>query len=494
MSTLSCLMILVFEFCTINGYAQELDRSGSSRIRHRKSSLAASHQESMPTASRASDVEKLVLPRVMNSKNKQAASTEMGESDYSAPPQPEKRVGQEFGPSVSTQPRTTQAQAFQSNVSHGSIPRTQLGASRSPKPQTLKAPRTNLTQKPLKVSHPKMPRVKMSGSSRRYAMSTSADERQYSILNNQNSSGFRSASSDSLLALNSPDVDSNMAEKFNQNKLDLKKLSEISFAKPNRFLNGRKFSFKNPDQFLASRPSKFADAGVGAEQDRRISSQLVSSSLNLNRRKKPLQRQDFSNQDSVTLTPEGVVQGKQIPSDSDPLTRGVTDLPIMAAESDDDLIRESEFQTVADVRSPISLNPFFDLEQKDPSGTIETSTPLFRPNLSVRNYSELSGLPFQAHHASWTAHAFQHKPLYFEELNLERYGNEVRFQNLFSGAHFFGSALILPFKVGQRSPSCCVTTLGHRRPGECVPYQIHRNPMTRRGFFYQALTITALSL
>ncbi len=50
----------------------------------------------------------------------------------------------------------------------------------------------------------------------------------------------------------------------------------------------------------------------------------------------------------------------------------------------------------------------------------------------------------------WKASALCHKPLYFEEENLERYGHEFgpHFQHIASGAHFFGHLALLPYKMG----------------------------------------------
>lgn len=74
---------------------------------------------------------------------------------------------------------------------------------------------------------------------------------------------------------------------------------------------------------------------------------------------------------------------------------------------------------------------------------------------------------------AWISPAFSHKPLYFEQPNLERYGlGHVRaLQPLVSSAHFFGSIPLIPYKTFTHHPRERVYTLGHSRPGNCVPLQ-----------------------
>lgn len=88
----------------------------------------------------------------------------------------------------------------------------------------------------------------------------------------------------------------------------------------------------------------------------------------------------------------------------------------------------------------------------------------------------------------WKASGLCHKPLYFEDVHLERYGHSWGpfVQPLVSGAHFFGTLPILPYKMGLKTPNECVYTLGHYRPGDCAPYLIDPIPFTWRAALYQA--------
>jgi hypothetical protein len=74
---------------------------------------------------------------------------------------------------------------------------------------------------------------------------------------------------------------------------------------------------------------------------------------------------------------------------------------------------------------------------------------------------------------TWITPVFYHKPLYFEQPNLERYGIGTHrlLQPAASSIHFFGSIPLLPYKVLTQHPCEKYYTLGNRRPGNCVPVQ-----------------------
>ena len=61
-----------------------------------------------------------------------------------------------------------------------------------------------------------------------------------------------------------------------------------------------------------------------------------------------------------------------------------------------------------------------------------------------------------------------YRPLYFEEIRLERYGDSHGIlQPAISGAHFFGSIVALPYKMTVRPPRSCECSNGFSRPGDC---------------------------
>ena len=88
----------------------------------------------------------------------------------------------------------------------------------------------------------------------------------------------------------------------------------------------------------------------------------------------------------------------------------------------------------------------------------------------------------------WKASALCHKPLYFEDPQLERYGHSFPpcCQPLISGAHFFTRLPILPYCMGVEPPMECIYSLGHYRPGSCAPYMFEPIPISYRGALFQA--------
>jgi hypothetical protein len=82
-----------------------------------------------------------------------------------------------------------------------------------------------------------------------------------------------------------------------------------------------------------------------------------------------------------------------------------------------------------------------------------------------RDTHELPGI-----YCSYTPWTICFRPLYFEEVALERYGQKCRFiQPAVSGAHFFSSVALLPYKMRVRPPRSCVCSNGFSRPCDCPP-------------------------
>jgi hypothetical protein len=88
----------------------------------------------------------------------------------------------------------------------------------------------------------------------------------------------------------------------------------------------------------------------------------------------------------------------------------------------------------------------------------------------------------------WKASALCHKPLYFEDEQMERYGHSwgLCCDPIVSGVHFFTRLPVLPYCMGVTPPCECVYTLGHYRPGSCAPYYIEPVPISLRGALFQA--------
>jgi hypothetical protein len=89
---------------------------------------------------------------------------------------------------------------------------------------------------------------------------------------------------------------------------------------------------------------------------------------------------------------------------------------------------------------------------------------------------------------TWKASAICHKPLYFEEVQLERYGHTAGpvLQPALSGAHFFLNIAALPYKMGINPPNECRYALGYYRPGDCAPWLLPPLPLSIRGGLMEA--------
>lgn len=88
---------------------------------------------------------------------------------------------------------------------------------------------------------------------------------------------------------------------------------------------------------------------------------------------------------------------------------------------------------------------------------------------------------------TWKASALCHKPLYFEQVAVERYGHTwPLIQPVMSAAHFFCTVPILPYKMGIEPPTECIYALGYYEPGSCAPYMIYPIPITARAALLEA--------
>ena len=93
---------------------------------------------------------------------------------------------------------------------------------------------------------------------------------------------------------------------------------------------------------------------------------------------------------------------------------------------------------------------------------------------------------------TWKASGFCHKPLYFEEVQLERYGHSwgPYLQPVISQGHFFLTVPVLPYMMGLNPPNECLYTLGYYRPGSCAPYILDPLPISVRAGLLQAGAVT----
>ena len=132
-----------------------------------------------------------------------------------------------------------------------------------------------------------------------------------------------------------------------------------------------------------------------------------------------------------------------------------------------------ELSIVADERLPIGAMPLSTVRQNDPAGI------LVRGRLSAdasqafvdrsSRYGDWNLSPRRGKVATWEPPNFAHRPLYFEERHLERFGNATRLPSLNSGVRFFTAIPRLPYQLGQHPPNSAVYEHRVPRPGDVVP-------------------------
>lgn len=94
----------------------------------------------------------------------------------------------------------------------------------------------------------------------------------------------------------------------------------------------------------------------------------------------------------------------------------------------------------------------------------------------------------------WAATCMHHRPLYFEEVNAERYGYTPCHcgQPLISAGRFLATIPALPYLMVARPPGECIYTLGHYRPGDCAPYRWHHPPRCVAAGVFEAAVVVGL--
>lgn len=89
---------------------------------------------------------------------------------------------------------------------------------------------------------------------------------------------------------------------------------------------------------------------------------------------------------------------------------------------------------------------------------------------------------------TWKASSLCYKPLYFEDVQLERYGHYCHplLQPALSRVRFWLTVPCLPYLIGVDPPNQCVYDLGYYRPGNCAPSMLEPIPISLRGGLLEA--------
>ena len=99
---------------------------------------------------------------------------------------------------------------------------------------------------------------------------------------------------------------------------------------------------------------------------------------------------------------------------------------------------------------------------------IDCSENLFTPASETGGVTAMTAGVSEFH---WQPTELGHQPLYFDDVPLERYGQSRHplIQPVVSGARFFLTFPVIPYKIGIDRTHDCISTLGYHRPGTCTP-------------------------
>jgi hypothetical protein len=91
-------------------------------------------------------------------------------------------------------------------------------------------------------------------------------------------------------------------------------------------------------------------------------------------------------------------------------------------------------------------------------------------------------------HYCWEPTNMYHRPIYFEDVPLERYGHTRHYllQPFVSGTKFAVQLLGLPYQMVLYPPCTRQYSLGYYRPGECVPYKYYQIPLNAEAALVEA--------
>lgn len=192
-----------------------------------------------------------------------------------------------------------------------------------------------------------------------------------------------------------------------------------------------------------------------------------------------MQKPSFSEKPSVMPKPSISETPYVVPHGSGPFTP----LKPMKADSKESTLNGgSQYEFKEGCPSPKDLKPIRDLTTNiaPTEGEIPHDCPLGNAKFEERQFASIT--------YTWTASGLCHKPLYFEDVQVERYGHMAGpfVQPFASAAHFFLTLPVLPYKMGLETPNECMYTLGYYRPGNCAPYMLDPIPLSVRGAFFEA--------
>jgi hypothetical protein len=118
------------------------------------------------------------------------------------------------------------------------------------------------------------------------------------------------------------------------------------------------------------------------------------------------------------------------------------------------------------------------IQQRNPEYGMPSDRPITGV-LSPRTFAPSEAIVFPSY--------VVYHPLYFQQINAERYGWELGvFQPLVSTAQFYGDVLLLPYKTATNPPWTCDANVGYNIPGNPEPLRFLTVPFSWRGVAAQA--------
>jgi hypothetical protein len=133
-----------------------------------------------------------------------------------------------------------------------------------------------------------------------------------------------------------------------------------------------------------------------------------------------------------------------------------------SAEATDPPAARSDFKPLDEIR----------IEPLAPDGMLppDLSQNLFAPADQIP-LAGMSDRGWSGSVLAWAASELVHQPLYFDDVPLERYGQTVcpALQPAISGARFYATFPVMPYKLLVDHPYAIITTLGKYRPGSPTP-------------------------
>ena len=144
--------------------------------------------------------------------------------------------------------------------------------------------------------------------------------------------------------------------------------------------------------------------------------------------------------------------------------------PIVPARKNESEVKKGKLDVAQMIHSPTDHVQVFSQLNIDRSFLSEAM-----PAPAVRSYQAdtQGGFDWTPSGYCWQSPAFCFSPLYFEQPNLERYGQGKGpiLDPALSAGYFFGQVTVLPIRALWQPPWSKSCTLGHHRPGDCAPIQ-----------------------